>query len=129
MGMSYRRPSPDDIYYPDPKRNDHDRIVLISRHMDSIIAERIRTNPEFITLARKRLHRWMENERKDGGLNSRVFLDWKKILSRKNTEGIIQVLLSETEDADRLRSSSPFCGILTEEERIAIFKAHAPITA
>lgn len=127
MGMSYRRPSPNDIYYPDPKKNDHDRIVLISREMDAIIAERIRLHPEYISLAKSNLKRWMEAQKKRSSPNSRVFLDWEKILSEKTVDEIIQILLSETEDADRLRSSSPFCGILTEEERMAIFKAHGNI--
>ncbi len=127
--MHYRRPSPNDIYVPDPSKCDHDRIVLISRHMDAIIAERLRLHPEYLSIAKTNLERWMAFQKKRGTPYARVFLEWEKILSEKTIDEIIQLLLSETQDADRLRSSSPFCGVLTEEERMAIFKAHGKMSA
>ncbi len=127
--MSYRKPSLGDIYYPDPSKNDHDRIVLISRHMDAIIAERLRTHPEYLSLAKSNLKRWMELQLERNGFASAIFKEWEEILSKKSLQEIVRLLLSETQDADRLRSSSPFCGILTEEERLTIFKAHGPVSA
>ena len=41
-------------------------------------------------------------------------LDWKQVAA---------LLIAVTEDAIRLRHSSPFTGILTEEERLRIFEA------
>ena len=37
---------------------------------------------------------------------------------------ILDLLRSDTEDARRLRQSSPFCGILSEEERLAVFREY-----
>ena len=127
--MKHRRPSSDDVYIPNPSVNDHDRIVLISRHMDALIAERLRTRPELLSIAKATLARWIKQQRETSGFVSRIFRDWKKILSEKTVNEIIALLLSETHEADRLRSSSPFCGMITEEERMAIFKSHAKIAA
>lgn len=127
--MQYRRPSPQDIYYPDPKKNDHDRLVLISREMHALIAERLRSNPQFIEAAKERVKRWMNLSIERGSQPSMVLREWDAILSEKSISQIAQLLLSQTEDADRLRSSAPFCGVISEEERLAFFKAHAPMAA
>ncbi len=129
QSMGYRKPTPCDVYIPDPIRIQHDRIVVRSRHFHDAIAEKLRANPEFLSVAKAHLKRWMDAELEDDGLSSKVFLDWKKNLSEKSLEEIVQLLLSKTQNADRLRSSSPFCDILTEEEYSAISKAHATVTA
>jgi hypothetical protein len=129
INMRYRRPSLNDIYVPDPKRIQHDRIVVRSRHFHSVIAEKLRANPEYLSLAKSNLNRWMKLQIDRNGFAAPIFVEWKSILSEKSIEDIIQLLLSETENADRLRSSSPFAGILSEEERLAIIETHGPIAA
>ena len=46
--------------------------------------------------------------------------EWQEILARPWTE-IRRVLLDESEEGRRLRQSSPFCGILTPQERWSIY--------
>lgn len=57
--------------------------------------------------------------------------EWQGLLDG-SFEDLFAVLLSTDERATRLRQSSPFCGILTPEERLAIirdFYAREPVSA
>lgn len=53
-----------------------------------------------------------------------AYAEWKEILS-EDWKDIRGVLLDETEDGRRLRQNSPFCGVLTPEERIHIFRLYS----
>ena len=48
--------------------------------------------------------------------------EWDHILNTTAKEQILSILESSSEEAVRLRSSSPFTGILTENERLSIFE-------
>ena len=48
--------------------------------------------------------------------------EWEQILTL-GWQKVAAFLIAVTEDAIRLRSSSPFTGILTQEERQRIFEA------
>jgi hypothetical protein len=48
--------------------------------------------------------------------------EWLEILERP-WEEIREVLLDESEEGRRLRQSDPFCGVLTPQERWAIYRA------
>lgn len=47
--------------------------------------------------------------------------EWEKILKRPWSE-VKKELLDESENGKRLRQSSPFCGILTSQERWRLYK-------
>lgn len=49
--------------------------------------------------------------------------EWLDIMERP-WEEIRAVLLDESEEGKRLRQNDPFCGILTPEERWAIYREH-----
>ncbi|MBK5275552.1 MAG: hypothetical protein JJE30_10935 [Desulfuromonadales bacterium] len=63
------------------------------------------------------IERWTE---KDGSLPV-PFMVWKEILQTWEHEAIIKLLLSRSQRATHLRSSSPFCGIISQAERNKIF--------
>ena len=54
-------------------------------------------------------------------------LEWETILSSEPRHKIMAILVGTDENSMRLRSSSPFTGILTHEERHEILK-RTPIT-
>jgi len=81
--------------------------------MHCLIARKISRNPRLLEVARGNLERWIRAHGRDPPV---VYLEWQRILSRPWTE--IAALLTElSENATRLRQSSPFPGILTEAER------------
>jgi hypothetical protein len=44
-----------------------------------------------------------------------------QILREHSPAKVLAILTQDTEEGNRLRQSDPFCGILTEEERLRFF--------
>ncbi|MGI9035909.1 MAG: hypothetical protein ACR2GD_07710 [Pyrinomonadaceae bacterium] len=51
-----------------------------------------------------------------------AWLEWKKILETTSLENIIKLITADTDEGQRLRSSSPFAGLLTKKERRMIIE-------
>lgn len=54
-----------------------------------------------------------------------VYREWKELLLARNPDEIVAILLSEDEDAVRLKQSSPFAGVLDAREVWKIKRSHA----
>jgi hypothetical protein len=93
------------------------------------VAERLRTNPQpIINQARGNLIRWMEDEAFAVG-GSQALLEWQEVLDSSDVEHLIEIITAETEEGQRLRSSSPFVGTLPPEKRLEILDACEQRTA
>jgi hypothetical protein len=96
---------------------DHRQIEERSLALHREIARRIRKTPSLLEIARKNLNRWIQKE------GERLYWEeWKKILDLP-LEEVLSFLGSEDEVARWLRQSSPFCGILTPQERWKIYES------
>jgi hypothetical protein len=97
---------------------DHRLIDERSLAFHRLIAARLRGQPALVEKARGNLARWLET------CSTRArpaLLEWQHLLDGPFDE--LLVLLEATDErATRLRQSSPFCGILTEEERLRIIR-------
>jgi hypothetical protein len=51
-------------------------------------------------------------------------LEWREILDHWALERILELLTSSNEQPRRLRQSSPFCGILSPQDRVAVLKEY-----
>jgi len=51
-----------------------------------------------------------------GGVSPAIY-EWSRILRTYSKEEILSLLENQSEEAARLRSSSPFTGILSQDER------------
>ena len=97
---------------------DHRLIDARSLAFDRRIAARLRSEPALIGKAADILQRWLAScaaaARPD-------LIEWQELIG-----GPFEVLLATIEGTDersvRLRQSSPFCGILTPDERNGILK-------
>ena len=96
----------------------HPHIDARSLDMARIVVERIDADPSLFNVALENLERW----RRLHGTLSRANEEWKQILERPWCE----ILLDESDEGEQLRSSHPFVGIVTEEERLEIMKRHPP---
>ena len=97
---------------------DHRLIDERSLAFDRLIAAKLRRNPALVEKARGNLARWV----KTCSAGARPdLLEWQCLLAGPFDE--LLVLMEATDErAARLRQSSPFCGILTEEERLGILR-------
>jgi hypothetical protein len=99
--------------------SDHRILDARSLAMHCMIAQKITRKPELLEKARANLRRWIA---KSFGPKPRYFCEWEEILLRPWPD-IAELITSMSEDATRLRSSSPFAGVLTTAERDRIYAA------
>lgn len=96
----------------------HQQIDQRSLAMGKAIVARIDGDPLKAGLikAKATCQRWLECNPMP------VYREWLEVLD-KPWEEIRALLLDETELGQRLRQSDPFCGILTPQERWAIYRS------
>jgi len=99
--------------------SDHRVLDARSLAMHCIIAQKITREPELLNVAKENLARWQQ---KSAGVSPRYLEEWQKILKRPWSE-IAGLITSMSDEATRLRSSSPFPGVLTNAERNRIYEA------
>ncbi len=88
---------------------------LVSVAMHGLITQEILKNPSLIERASNTLERWISKQQPV----PRPFLEWRKILAGTPQE-IAAVAVGLTEEATRLRSSSPLGCLLTQKRRAAV---------
>ena len=98
----------------------HPHIDRRSLEMAKLIVEKIDADPNLFQVAHENLQRW---RRIRGGTLPRCSEEWEKLLERPWTE-IRNILLDESDEGQRLRSSHPFAGLVSENERRRIHDAH-----
>ncbi len=109
--------------HPQPPKQSrtHEWIDRRSLALDRAIARKLRAQPALLRHAKTTLERWIEQRQPSV---SPVLLEWQEILNHWPPERIFGFLTSGEERPARLRQSSPFCGILSPQERLAIFKEY-----
>ena len=99
--------------------SDHRILDARSLAMHCRIVQKISRDPRLLRKAKSNLSRWSA---KIDGPKPRYLKEWQEILE-KPWPTIAEMMTSMSEDAIRLRSSSPFAGILNEKEREQIYAA------
>jgi len=99
--------------------SDHRLLDARSLAMHCKIAQKISRDPELLNIAKQNLARWSQ---KSAGEKPRYLAEWQEILDRPWME-IAGFITSTSEEATRLRSSSPFAGVLSAVERKRIYEA------
>ena len=99
--------------------SDHRILDARSLAMHCKIAQKIMRDPSLLNKAKANLERWTARSTDPKPQHLR---EWKQILERPWPE-IAELITSMSEEATRLRSSSPFAGVLTAEERDQIYEA------
>ena len=99
--------------------SDHRILDARSLAMHCKITQKISRNPDLLEKARANLERWSA---KSADPPPQYLHEWHEILNRPWPE-IAEIITSMSDDATRLRSSSPFAGILSADEREQIYAA------
>ena len=116
--ISIRRWEPADGV-PPSRYSDHRILDARSLAMHCKLVQKISRDPRLLEKAKANLSRWST---KIDGPKPRYLKEWHEILD-KPWLTIAEIMTSMSEDATRLRSSSPFAGILNEKEREQIYAA------
>lgn len=98
-------------------RSDHARIEDRSVALHRRIAEKLRANPQLLSVAHENLRKWRKS------LQTSAFDEWEALL-RLPLDELLSALVDRNEVMTRLRQSSPFAGILTPKERWKIYESY-----
>jgi hypothetical protein len=87
--------------------------------MHAVIARKIERDPTLLQIARKNVQRWAAQR----GTETPAWLtEWREILGQP-WPNIAALITEPSENGARLRQSSPFAGVLTQQERWRIYEA------
>jgi hypothetical protein len=102
-------------------------VDFFSLTLHRAIAARMLTDEQnVLRKAKNNVDRWLS--RPDfTGEGSMALLEWKEILEKSTPDELRKIISEESHEGQRLRSSSPFSGVLTQKERKEIFDACAEI--
>jgi len=98
--------------------SNHRLLDARSLALHAVIARKVERAPRLLATARRNLDRW----RAARGSEPRALAEWRAILAWPWQE-VAALLVDPGENATRLRQSSPFAGVLTQEERRRIYEA------
>ncbi len=83
------------------------------------IAQKITQDPSLIDIAHRNIEAWI---RKAAGQVPQYLVEWQRILEWPWPQ-VAALITEQSEDAARLRQSSPFAGVLSAAERKRIYDA------
>ena len=87
------------------------------------VADRLRAEPAAVLgHARRNLDRWTEGDAFGPG-DLASLEEWRRILDEADVDQLVGVITDASDEGQRLRSSSPFVGVLSPEERLEILAA------
>lgn len=87
------------------------------------VASRLLNTPEtVIERARNNLKRWMAAH--EGTGSARALEEWQALLDTKTVQELIEIIIEDSDEGQRLRSSTPFTGILSAQERQELRAKH-----
>ena len=98
--------------------NLQERSDLRSLDLHREIVKRLKEDPSLWDKPLSNIERWTN----DKGELPLCYFVWKTILTTWPKEKILKLLVSRSQRATHLRSSSPFTGIIDQETRNRIFK-------
>jgi hypothetical protein len=95
----------------------HQWIDLVELAMHRAIVRKIRREPKLYKRARRTLARWEKVRR----ACPPPLKEWKEILRENDMNTVLRILVRPDDEGQRLRSTAPFCGILSQREVEAIW--------
>ena len=105
--------------------NWHQVIDERSYEMDQVIADILRQSPEKLSLVTA----WIEARMSDPrySIHSKDALqEWSQIIDHEGVDGVLKMLSEQSDEADRMRQSSPLGILMPKDQRAAILKKYAP---
>jgi hypothetical protein len=100
-----------------PPVRSHQMIDLVDLAVHRAIVRKIRREPKLYGRARRTLARWERVKR----ACPPPLREWKLILRDNDMNAVFRILTRTDDEGDRLRSISPFRGILTQREVAGIW--------
>jgi hypothetical protein len=107
------------------KKRTHEWIDSRSLELAKAVAREIRRDPSHVQRAMETLQRWKIQR----DFSPRALEEWETLLAESSLEELLALLVEDSEEGRRRRQSSPFTGVLSEQERRRIFAKYEEIGA
>ena len=91
--------------------------------MDQVVADILRRDPAKLDL----VVAWIERFLADPAFSPQskdALTEWLEVIRTRGLSGVLEVLADRGENACRMRQSSPFAGIMPQEERLRILRRY-----
>ncbi|MGD9562490.1 MAG: hypothetical protein AB7F88_09765 [Pyrinomonadaceae bacterium] len=86
------------------------------------MAERLLTDPDrVIKKAKSNIARWIGRADRNDPF-ARSYFEWKEILESRSPDEIRRLILRKDDEGQYLRSTTPFAGIVSRDERVAVLR-------
>jgi len=103
--------------------NWHEVIDERNYEMDQVIADVLRRDPEKLQLVLGWINERMADP--EYSVHSKdAIQEWLDVLDSEGLDGILKVLSDRSEDATRMRQSSPFAILMPQDERVRILRRY-----
>src|SRR5216684_3032960 len=96
----------------------HQWLDLVDLLAHRAMARKIRRDPKLFRRVHRNIARW---EKANRGCPAPL-REWKEILREHDMGSVLRIATQANDEGDRLRHSSPFCGILTLRERKTLWE-------
>jgi hypothetical protein len=103
----------------------HDLIDRRSLELNRLVAEKIRRHPELMDFVRQNLDRTLREPVLSESCKN-ALREWRTILALRSFDEVLGILVEDSDEGQRLRQSTPFTGILSQRERLEVFRRHEP---
>jgi hypothetical protein len=102
-----------------PTYSSHRLLEARSLAMHAVVARKIDRDPTLLAIPQNNIKRWSARWKDDAPA---WFYEWQSLL-KQPWQHIAALITEPSERAARLRQSSPFAGVLSNEERRRIYEA------
>lgn len=104
---------------------DHQKIDRRSIALHRVVAKKLSENPSLV----QDVVKWIDEQLSRGSVHSattKYWLKcWKELIETRSVEELCALLVSPCEEMTRMRQSTPFVNVLSQEERRRVFRQHA----
>ena len=101
----------------------HDLIDQRSLAFNRLIVQKIRHQPERMDFVRTNLDRALNDPELSDSCKD-ALREWDDLFHSCSSDKILNILIEESDEGQRLRQSTPFWGILTPQERRSILRQY-----
>jgi len=104
---------------------DHEKIDRRSIALHRAVSEKLRENPSLVQDVVKRIDKQLSLGSVHSATTKFWLKCWKELIESRSVEELCTLLVSPSEEMTRMRQSTPFVNVLSQEERRRVFGERA----
>ncbi len=104
----------------------HGVIDRRSLALNRLVADKIRQQPALMSFVRSNLREALSDPVLSESAKDSL-REWEQLFRTRSLAEVLNILVEDSDEGQRLRQSTPFWGVLTPRERLSVFsRSHEP---